>query len=314
MSELPPGELNLAKQLRGLLTPAAVVLYEQILVRPVKVPDDSPEQSELLERGLARRLSATGELYALPPEPALSRALHQANERWLAAAPDFDGVLDAIHTLGLRPLLPDTAHTVDDSVERQQTAESMLTAAQASVWGLQPYPEWIPDHELADPDAWSRNYEHAPSQVQYRFVYDEQLLTFTEFHQMALDEIAEGAEIRIANWPLPTYVLIVDAAIALYFPQRRGPGNVTTDTGHIGLLELAFEAAWDRSVPLHTDSGLSPEHLQIHTLVALGHNNRSIATRLKVHERTVRRRINDLLDHHGQTTRAGLIRIDQTPW
>lgn len=300
---------SLAEQLAWLLSPSAVALYEQIVVAPVHVAADSPERMELLHAGLARVLVATGELFALPPEAALARAIHLATQRWLAVAPDFDGVLDAIGALGLQPPLAVAPGQLDTSAERQQALEHLLVSAQSSVWMLQPYPDWVSEEELADQSSWTTFDHETPSHISHRFIYEDRLLGFPEFHESLAAELAMGADIRITSTPPPTFLFIIDGTAAAYFPQRHGPGSITSDAGLVGLLQLSYEAAWDRAVPLRRERVLSPAHHQIHALVALGHNNRTIGSMLDLHERTVRRRVHELLEHHGVTSRAALIRL-----
>jgi hypothetical protein len=306
-------ESTLGTKLEGLLTPAAAALYEDVLMGPAFVPADAPERAELIDNGLARVLAATGALYALPPEAALSRALRYATERWLSAAPNFDRVLDAIASLQFHPVQPgtDAPLLLDNAVEKQQAIEALLTAARTSVWSMQPYPDWIPEEELADQEQWSRTDDEFVRRVADRCIYDERLLRFPRFRSAALSEVEHGIQIHLANWELPTFMMVVDDATAVYFAQRRGPGTITTDPGLVGLLRLSFEAAWQRSVPLRADGGLEPIHHAIHNLITSGHSTRAIAALLGLTDRTIRRRTNELIDHH-QTTRAGLIRIGAT--
>ncbi len=300
---------TLAAKLAGLLTSGAAELYQQLLQTPALSVPDSPARAELIDQGLARPLASTGELYALPPEPALSRLLHRAAEAWLAQAPNFGSVRAAIASLDGRSVVTPTPASLSTSIEKQQTVERLLATARRSVWTLQPYPDWMPDEELANQDNWSANFSEAG--VTYRYVYDDRLMRFDSFHEMALREAALGVQIRLANWQLPTYLMIVDGSTTVYFPQRRGNGVVATGAPMVGLLELAFEQAWNRSVPLRQDADLEPDHLKVHTLVAAGHTAPQIARLLGVNERTVRRRVADLMAHY-RTTKPGLIRIGDT--
>ena len=304
---------QLVDQLTGFLSPAAADLYVDVLDQPRVISPNEPSAAELMTLGLARILYATGELYALPAEAALSRALRSVTEQWLQAAPDFDAILDTISVVLSRP--PDVprgdAITGIDNVQR--VIEASMVEATTSWWLIQPMPLNLTEEELMDESAWIERHETSRHRLQYRAVYDQRLLRFPGFYATVQAEVADGGEVRFANWELPTFMVIVDERSALYFPQPTGPGAQTTDAGHVGLLCLAFEGAFARSIPLRTEEALSPLHVQIQTLVGLGHTTRAIATALGLNERTVRRRINELMDHHGVTTRHGLVAVAATP-
>ena len=92
-----------------------------------------------------------------------------------------------------------------------------------------------------------------------------------------------------------------------YSPAAGQPGRVTTDDGLVGLLALAFEQLWTRAVPVSASGEMTSAQRSVMTLLGLGYTNRMISRALGVHERTVRRRVGELLDHFGETERAALV-------
>ena len=309
MAPSTPRPTSIESTLSGLLSPEAAAAYVRALGSPGSINASTASVAELLERGLVRVADPSGELQALPPEAAVMSALHAATAAWLAAAPNFDGVLRTINRLAPVPADP-VSGPIDESVVFQQTIERLLVEAQTSMWCMQPYPEWIDEDELADQSTWTRNHETTPARVTHRFVYDQRLLKFPHLREMAMEETGHRLEIRFANWQLPTFMVIADRHTALYFPDggRRG-GEITEDPAEVGLLCLAYDAAFARAVPLLNEPSLSPTHQQIQAFLALGHSNRVIGSMLKLNERTVRRRVNELMEHHGVGSRHELVAL-----
>ena len=315
MTSGPEPAPTLGSELSGLLSPDAAALYDRVLEAPLpreQTRRNDPAVAELIANGLARIIFATGELYALPPEAALSRSLHAATIRWLADAPDFAGALESINTLAARRARQ--AIMRDDALVAHNRAamESLMSEATTSWWTLQPSPEGVADRVVADPSSWDEH-SHPPAHLSVRTVYDGRLLRFPAFYEFVREQIARGADVRFADWALPTTLAIADERTALYFPHRASSGVVTERVGHISLLCLAFEGAFSRSVPLQRDSELTDAHQRIHAMLGLGHSTRAIASMVGVNERTVRRRINELMDHYGVSSRNELAAIAAAP-
>jgi hypothetical protein len=296
--------------LADLVSKPAAALYASVLEDPEReVPADEPAARELIDRGLATANPANGTLFVYPPQAALTRALEAAIGSWLAAAPDVAGISATIARAERRLDLPQIAGgKVEDQGERQRVLESLILGATRDIRMIQTFNESSPE-TFEDDDDWSEMDEGLTSpDVSFRVVYDERLLGIPGFEESVRAEQSMGVEIRLTSERLPSYLLIVDGTTAAYMPRTGGAGEVTTAPGLVGLLEWSFEAIWGRSVQLDPSGDLDPHLHAVFALVGLGRTNRQIASTIGVHERTVRRRVDELLRHFDETDRAALVR------
>jgi hypothetical protein len=305
-----PADDSTIESLRALVSVDAARLYLQLL-RGREQPSSELDAAahELLETGLASISHTTTTLFAHPPRLALTRAAANVSRRWLDAAPDIAGVVNAMHHLESQPDLGTfAADEVDDPDERQRVLEALLVGVRRQICVLQPYYDWIPDDEIANGGWTSSPDANTLPHVTQRFVYDDRLFRLGGFEDLIKRELEHGAQIRIAAHDIPTFLLIVDDTAAAYTPRPGGPGRVSTDSGLVQLLAWAFEAAWNRGVPIDRNDDLSPTQRTVNTMIGLGHSNKQIATTLGLNERTIRRRIDELLDHYNEPDRLALVR------
>jgi DNA-binding CsgD family transcriptional regulator len=294
--------------LGGLLSPDAISLYIDLL-RSDEVDVNQPAASELVDHRLAIVSQVSSRLIMLPARPALARALANATQRWLDSAPDITAILAAVELLDDAPPGPavETAD-IDDQDDRERTLESLLIGATHQVRLLQPYYDWMSEDEFRE-GGWADAHDpHESSGARWRCVYDGRLFGVPGWAESVQEELRIGVDIRITDGSLPSFLLIVDDAAAAYTPVERGPGAVSTDSGLVRLLGLAFEAVWDRSTSLSTREPLTSMQQAVLAMIGLGQTNGMIAQSLGVNERTVRRRVGELLDHFGEVDRAGLVR------
>jgi DNA-binding CsgD family transcriptional regulator len=301
---------GIAAALNGMLSPGAAELYVSMLdAHGRDVVHDHADAAELIAAGLASRSVETGGLFLFPPQVALTRALERRVRNWLDAAPD----VTAMSTLIARSaahveLAPTTSGSVEDITERQRIAESMLVGASREILVLQP---WVPpdDEDDADTDGWTSTPDvHTAPDVAIRFVYEDRLLRIPGFEDTIRKEIELGAEVRITDELLPSFLMVVDGTTAAFTPEPDGPGEVTSLPGLVGLLRWTFEAFWTRALPIDPADDLSPTLRTVLALIGLGRTNKQIAHIIGTHERTVRRRVEELLEYFGESDRAGLIR------
>jgi hypothetical protein len=306
-------DIAVGDKLSWLLSPAAIALYLDVVDQPRPITASVRDAAdELIRVGLVRPTYSNDAMFAFPPKAALMRALHKATGQWLGCAPDFDGTLAAIDLL---ESLPSTATgtqvTRSDSGRAQQELESLVVSASVSVCVLQPYPDHIPPENLLQANEWSSSPDiNTLTTIKYRYVYEDRVLAIPGIRDLVAEELGLGAEVRLTTDRLPTFMVIVDHKSVAYFPDPLGPGHIATESGHVGLLRLAFDAAWNKAIPIQggTKIDLTATQHRVLALVALGHNNRSIGSMLGLHERTVRRRIDELLEFYGETSRPGLVR------
>lgn len=306
----PNAESAFSDALRGLVSERAVARYLDLVsgtdTAGAAVGDD-PAVDELVRVGLVGIVTETGEPFVQPPRLALARAIQSATQTWLADAPDIPALtklMDAIEPVA--PIVPSGPTEVDDLEEKQRAIERLAIGAVSELAVLQPY---HPAMEAADAERWTSQPDAVmPSRVICRTVYDERLFRVENFEETIHEEVALGAQIRIAATALPGFLMVADRQAAAYTPAPGSPGRVTDESSLVAMLHLAFEATWSASTPFRHDAVLSDDHLTVLTLVGLGHTNRQIGSMLGLNERTIRRRVNDLLDHFGEAERAALVR------
>lgn len=302
----PSADSGLVDALQSLVSDKAAARYADLLDGTNEAGADDPAIDELVQAGLVGVLWDTGEPFLHPPRIALTRAAQSAAQDWLAQAPDFEALTTLVNTNVPANIAPIVPSEVDDLRERQQAVEALAMGAVEELAVLQPY-----DEELDADDAgeWTSQADAAmPGRITWRTVYDERLFGVPNFGQAIHEEVALGAHVRITGTPLPGFLLIADRAAAAYTPAPDAPGRITSESSLVELLYIAFEATWSAATPFGHTEDVSDDHMTVLTLVGLGHTNRQIGSMLGLNERTIRRRVNDLLDHFGEVERAALVR------
>ncbi|WP_035905608.1 helix-turn-helix transcriptional regulator [Knoellia subterranea] len=165
------------------------------------------------------------------------------------------------------------------------------------------------------------------SGVSYRVVYHSEAVVAEVEREAMRGYIAAGEDARVnaQAWPK---MLVVDGSIAVIpessthpDPERR---LLITSSSIVDLLVLQFESLWERSTPVEAAGRLEPQpdadHIserdrELLMLMAGGLKDRAIARSLGVTERTVSRRIQELMRRLDADTRfrAG-IRAVQEGW
>ncbi|WP_412543613.1 helix-turn-helix domain-containing protein [Longispora sp. K20-0274] len=145
--------------------------------------------------------------------------------------------------------------------------------------------------------------------VRYRAIYHAPVLQEPEKMRDVLDCVAAGEEART----LPTVelkMIIVDRAVAM-IPLSLGETETHTrilvhPSPLLSTLITCFDLLWDRATPLaggERDDGPGPRDRAVLALLAAGMKDRAVARALGVTERTVTRRITQLMARLGVRTR-----------
>jgi DNA-binding CsgD family transcriptional regulator len=129
---------------------------------------------------------------------------------------------------------------------------------------------------------------------------------------------ANGAQVRVAT-EIPMRLLVVDEALALILLDPRDPdaGTLAVDTpGLVAALHALARRTWEDSVPwggtpLDVNGARAEADLVLLGLLSRGLTDEAMARRLGVSERTVARRLSDLLRRLGARSRfeAGAIAV-----
>ncbi|WP_157250239.1 helix-turn-helix domain-containing protein [Nonomuraea typhae] len=150
--------------------------------------------------------------------------------------------------------------------------------------------------------------------VGFRVLYERALLE----EPGMLVNLAEGIELgeEARSLPaIPVRMIIADGELGV-LPLVQHTGGLTQLTAALvrpsSLLEALkalFESLWERATPVGRATPGSPldaDHRYLLSLLLAGVPDKSIATQLKVSQRTVQRRITDLMERAGAQTRMQL--------
>jgi DNA-binding CsgD family transcriptional regulator len=132
-----------------------------------------------------------------------------------------------------------------------------------------------------------------------------------------------NTEVRVAE-KLPYKLVISDEKRALVpvYPPGEGDRIAThliTGGNDLTAHQLVFERCWQAATPLSANAdnfteGFTAEELQLLQLLVGGSTNEAIARLLNVNVRTVARRLTELRERAGVTSRAALITHAATQW
>ncbi|MEU2246480.1 helix-turn-helix transcriptional regulator [Streptomyces sp. NPDC019224] len=150
--------------------------------------------------------------------------------------------------------------------------------------------------------------------VTYRTVYTQEALSDEIRQDLAREAIAGGERARISD-RLPMKLVVVDRRLAM-IPLQGSAGAldsavlITPSALLDGLLEL-FEMTWDRALPLtfedrHIAQGVPDWEEELVRLLASGLTDPAIGRALGCSERTVQRRITQLMTRNSVATRFQL--------
>lgn len=192
---------------------------------------------------------------------------------------------------------------------RQQVMNLQLTARSDLRWFCRAGHVAMPSADNTE------EFEALARGVEYRVLYETALV---EEPGMIAD-IERGVrhgEIARATAHLPIRLMIADSAVALCpLVQHTETGDEPTaalvhDSSLLAALIALFEAYWERGSPLVFDNAddarLSEDERQLLALLVAGVTDKAIATALKVSQRTVQRRIQDLMRRVNANTRTQL--------
>jgi DNA-binding CsgD family transcriptional regulator len=298
-------------ELLWALSPQAADAYVALLRGPLTDNGDAVEAiDELVANGFAS-IGYDDTVFAFPPAIAIARALANATTTWLRAAPDMDNAVRAARRHSVTPIDLRFDPKTRDGSEAQVLYESATAAAQRSIDTLQPYPHQFSERELEKPDQWSETPQDLLHRgVVVRSIYEETLLDIAAVRDLIDHETSHGAFARVTRDSLPTFMVIIDRRVAFVFAAGGGASTVTDEPGHVALLQAGFNAYWAASISMGdvtSQQGLDDDQRRVLALILAGRNNGAIARTLGVHERTVRRRTDELYTHYGVLNRHDLI-------
>lgn len=274
----------------------------------------------LTERGLTHREGLHSQRYrALSPHETFPQLIRQRRLELTRLQGEADQLRQDVGSVladagtAVVPVLGAAAvHDVCARIQRAARREVLMVDAPPYFdYGVQPNPS-----EFVAMDAG----------VTYRVVYhSEAVLTEIEREVMrSYISAGEQARINAQAWPK---MLVVDGSVAVVPESSTDPDPerrlLITSSCLVDVLVTHFESLWERSTPVEAagrtlpaaESDISERDREVLTLMAAGLKDRAIARSLGVTERTVSRRIQELMRRLDADTRfrAG-IRAVQEGW
>lgn len=174
----------------------------------------------------------------------------------------------------------------------------------------------------------SEEFEMLARGVRYQVIYEQALIEEPGMIANVAEGVRRGEQAR-ATPHLPVRMAIADRSVCLcpLVPGGDGPGEPTAalvrDSNLLAALIALFDSYWAIASPLRLDDGAdgpairttAPERtsqavrhdeLYLLSLLVAGVTDKAIATQLNISQRTVQRRISDLMQRVGAETRMQL--------
>ena len=149
--------------------------------------------------------------------------------------------------------------------------------------------------------------------VRYRVVIEASVLEREGFLDQARSVMPLGEEIRVRQ-TVPTRLFIADGRLALLPMYSHGERKVSGallvhPSGLLDLVNAMFEECWRSSTRLVEDGELAPDESvdrDLLNLLLLGLTDAAAGAQLGISVRTVQRRVAELMERVGVTTRIQL--------
>ncbi|MFI6938189.1 hypothetical protein ACIBI4_02845 [Streptomyces sp. NPDC050418] len=284
-------------------------VYRALLVRPNAATDDlglhDPKDRELLDglvtRGFVTRSAASGRYRVVNPGLALMTELFTRRDRLrrteLTVADltaQHEAVAGAVARHGL-------AEWVEGEEEIAHRFRQLQLGARDSIDTFVTGNNRVVPHDRnsSEPVALDRG-------VAFRAVIDSRFLRQAASVEATEHAISGGAAIRVAE-KVPMKLMVTDATMAMI---TVGATYRTTLLLHGPLAVLAgelFESVWRDARPYRQgDEGLDALETRLLHLMLAGLTDQAIGSHLGVSTRSVQRRIRELMDRAGVTTRIQL--------
>lgn len=295
---------------RLLLSTASADVGEIAREARMPVPRVRAVVDELERLGLlARQASAPDRVVASPPSLAL-RPMLLERERRLTEAHEALVQLSELYRQGaVQRDVPDVVDVVLGPDAVRQRLGQLQAAAEHRV-------DAFVLREVALLDG-SENVEEdlaLARGVQYRVIVEAAVLERPGFLDAARSVMPLGEEIRVLP-ALPTRLFVADGMLALLPMYSHGArkvsgGLLVHPSGLLDLVKAMFEEYWRTSTRLIEDGGLAPDDdsfdRDLLRLLLLGMTDAAAGAQLGISVRTVQRRVAELMESAGVTTRIQL--------
>lgn len=265
----------------------------------------------LADKGLLFEAGDPRRLVAVPPDVAGEALIHQrmaqlhkARAEFAKLAHDYRGAVAEGMAGALVEIIPEQAvPRITVQLNRQATEDVMWVNAPPYL-GTVEAPEV---HEL----------QRLSQGVRYRCIYARQMLDDPRLLDVVRRDVIAGEQARVVD-RVPLKLGIVDRRIALV-PLLTGSAASSLLVHRCSLLDALialFETMWLSALPLDgivgaapgdgVDGGLASEDSRLVTLLLAGNTDEAVARHLGMSKRTVVRRVRQLMDRAGVTSRMQL--------
>jgi len=258
---------------------------------------------------LARQASAPDRVVASPPALAL-RPLLLERERRLTEAHETLVQLSELYRQGaVQREVPDVVDVVLGPEAVRQRLGQLQASAERRVDAFV-----LREVALIDGSENTEEDRALERGVRYRVVVEASVLERPKFLEQAREVMPLGEEIRVLP-SLPTRLFLADGVLALLPMYSHGDRKVSGallvhPSGLLDLVNAMFEEAWRASTRLVEDGGLESEDEAIDRdllkLLLLGLTDAAAGAQLGISVRTVQRRVAELMERAGVTTRIQL--------
>lgn len=303
--------------LQWILSANASLCYRELLAeKPVDGGSDAA--NELLAAGFAVLDPVTDLLVALPPEVPIVRSLASMTQLWLSQRPDIEAIeRDLLEIARLDTRMAQRSNTsqlVEEFGTREQRAvkiNAAFTGARSELSVMQP------DGAPVDSSETPEQLTFAPADllrrgVVTRFLYERSVLDDESFLRAAMEEAEIGVQARVTT-SLPSAAFLIDrTALLVMACDKNSTAMYTTAEPVVQTFLTLFESMWSMGIPIGIRSALAGDNLsESHRMVLsnlmAGRPTDAIARTLKMNERTVRRKIDELCESFDVDNRAALI-------
>jgi DNA-binding CsgD family transcriptional regulator len=305
------------------LSQDAETIYRAMLAEPSWGVGDLVRHLALPERLVRKALDQLADLELLlpveglerwqpvPPGMGLAALLRHAEEEVLRRQRDISATRNAIETLiaeyQARPGESIAAVRIDGVEAVRGRLIELEERADHECCSFSPGGAHLPDAMEASKPL---NLSALERGVAMRCVYQESYRNDPGTVAYAQWLIEHGGQVRAVP-VVPMQMVVVDKSIALLpvspADPRQGAIEVT-NPGMLAAICALFEQVWSTATPLgrqpqRNGQGLSPQEGEILRLLATGHTDESVARRLNLSVRTVRRSIAELHERLSASSR-----------
>ncbi|MFF4170793.1 helix-turn-helix domain-containing protein [Streptomyces sp. NPDC001744] len=287
--------------------------------------------ASLHDKGLAGRMDAVAagdaERYVpVAPDTALRPLLLRGHEALEWARRGVEQLAEEYRAGGRRHDAEQLVEVITGANVIRQRLRHLAHGAGEMRWLSKADPVALPAEEN------NEEWELLARGVRYKVIYERELLEGPGMVDNVARSIRAGEQAR-ATGTLPVRLVIADNSTAICPLLTRRPDSTDGPAGEptaavvrtsslLDALIALFESQWATATPLHlTDSGeladfgggprpgayIADDERYLLSLIVAGVADKAIASQLSVSQRTVQRRVQELMRRAGATTRTQLV-------